>query len=466
MNRHLKTALTASVCIATAALYYHRGIFPRFMTLALASENNARPDPVILHSETLNRADNRRRHMNRLYDKMDNDLYESTLSPLLFDDFVDPVNEASPSLYLGTGNDPTVEVFGGRAALSSLARKIDFDSAAGTFPTQSRSVRVPISIWVVGNHTDLENRITRSGYDPGISGDSVSIDSGVDYLLDDGLVIGLGIGWSNTLGETGARQLRYRESNLAVSPYFVARMTDWLNLRGSLSIGKSMIRQSAIEAPPTSMRYAENLESRTFSNSIGFASKYEFGGLPLSVQLDGDMITAHEYIDAARAADGGVVGANTAKTRLFDAALEARYQLDFGPHRIIPFAGQEETISLLNQNYGRSGSTRYYGGSDYRYDPLGFDLSITGFREVANSSQPLEGIRSELALTRDLPQSYVTLQPFVTVETTNLYLDTGGGITQSWATLPGQLSFEVRRKFTYEVQHSDYTGLLTIDFPF
>lgn len=89
MHRHLKTALAATVCIATAALYYHRGVLPRMISLAFAGDGGARPDSLILRSETLNRADNRRRHMNRLYDKIDNDLYESTISPLLFDDFVD-----------------------------------------------------------------------------------------------------------------------------------------------------------------------------------------------------------------------------------------------------------------------------------------------------------------------------------------------------------------------------------------
>ncbi len=34
-------------------------------------------------------------------------------------------------------------------------------------------------------------------------------------------------------------------------------------------------------------------------------------------------------------------------------------------------------------------------GRDDRYDPLNFDLSITGFREVATNSEALEGIRSE-----------------------------------------------------------------------
>ena len=32
-----------------------------------------------------------------------------------------------------------------------------------------------------------------------------------------------------------------------------------------------------------------------------------------------------------------------------------------------------------------------------------------------------------MALTQDLPPSYVMLQPFVTVETTNLDLDAGAG---------------------------------------
>ncbi|MFV1851438.1 MAG: autotransporter domain-containing protein [Thalassospira sp.] len=466
MHRHTKTILAATVCVATAAIYASRGVTPNIITLAFAEDDGVGPAPPILRSETLNRANNRRRHMNRLYDKMDKDIYDSTLAPLLFDGFIPPAEQATENLQFGSGVTTPSEVFGGRAALSSLARKIDFDSAAGTFPTQSRTVRVPISIWVVGNQADLENRVTGSGYDPGLSGDTVSIDSGVDYLVGDGLVLGLGAGWGSTLGESSKHQLRYRESNFALSPYFVARVTDWLNLRGSVSLGKSTIRQSAIGTVPNDLPYAETIESTTLSNSIGFGSEYEFGVVPLSLSLEGDMITAREYLGDGRATDGGLIAGSTATTRLFDAALEARYRLSFGNHRIIPFAGQEETISLLNQNYGRSGSTRYYVGSDYAYDPLNFDLSIQGFRDLATGSDPVEGVRSEFSLSRDMFQSQLTLQPFVSIESTNRYLDTGGGVTQEWGHFPGQLRFEVRRKLTYEIPRGNYTGLLSIDVPF
>jgi len=63
-------------------------------------------------------------------------------------------------------------------------------------------------------------------------------------------------------------------------------------------------------------------------------------------------------------------------------------------------------------------------------------------------------------------QSQVTLQPFVSIESTNRYLDTGGGVTQEWGRFPGQLRFEVRRKLTYEIPRGNYTGLLSIDVPF
>ncbi|MEQ9347654.1 MAG: hypothetical protein RIG26_14540 [Thalassospira sp.] len=466
MHKDLKTALTATVYLASVGLFQHYGIIPRFLPLALAREDGARPDAPILRSETLNRAHNRRRHMDRLYDKMDDDLYDTTFAPLFLENALPSDAPSASRLQFGSTDDILQQAFSGRAALTSLAGKIDFDSAAGTFPTQSRTFRTPISIWVSGNITDLENRITGSGYDPGLSGDTVSIDSGVDYLIDDGLVVGLGVGWGSTLGESAARQLRYRESNLSVSPYFVARMTDWLNLRGSLSMGKSTITQSAIGTVPDDLRYAETLGSSTISSTIGFGSKYEFGILPVNVELYGDMITAREYVQNARADDGSMIFGNTATTRLFDAGAEGRYRLLMGDHVIVPFAGQEQTISMMNQNYGRSGSTRYYAGSEYAYEPLNFDISIQGFREMATNADLVEGIRSEFALTHDLPRGYATLQPFINVESTNLYIDTGGGMTYDWGRIPGQVNFEVRRKFTYEIHHRDYTGLVSIDFPF
>lgn len=469
MHRSLPTVLIASVYLVSTSLYLHRSLLPDFVSLAFAGNEGARPDTPILRSETLNRANNRRRHMNRLYDKMDDDLYDSTLGPLLLDNTTPAENQPATALELGTGDSATLEAFGGRAALRSLARKLDFDSAAGTFPTQSRTANVPLSIWVLGNQIDLENQISGTGYDPGLSGDTVSIDSGVDYLVNDGLVLGLGISWGSTDGEALARQLRYSESNLAVSPYFVARMTDWLNLRGSFSFGQSTIDQSAIGTVPDTVRYAETLESSTISNSIGLGAHYEFGNLPLTIQLDGDMITARKYLKAARTTDGSMMTENTAATRLLDAQAEARYRITLGEldhHRIIPFAGQQETIALMNQNFGRRGSTRYFVGSEYSYDPLNFGLSLQGFREMATDAELLEGIRSEVSLSHHLPQGYGTLSPYVSAEQTNAYLETGGGFTHDWGAFPGQISVELRRKFTYEIHHSTYSGLVTMDFTF
>lgn len=467
MHRRFQTAVIATACLAaiTYALYRETRQ-PPIIAQAFARDDAARPDAPVLRNKTTTRTENQRRHMNRLYDKMDDDLYDSRLAPLLSESFLSPPQQATENLQFGMGTPTPSEILAGRAALSSLARRIDFDSAAGTFPTQSRNVRVPISIWLAGNHSALENRITGSGYDPGLSGDTISLDSGVDYLVDDGLVLGMGIGWGSTVGESSTRQLRYRENNLALSPYFVSRITDWFNLRGSISLGQSTISQSPTGLVPDNLDYAETLDSTSISNSIGFGTDYEFGAVPLRIQLEGDMVTAREYIDAARATDGGLLPGNIATTRLFDTSVEARYRLGFGNHKIIPFAGQEQTISLLNQDYGRSGSRRYYAGSDYAYDPLNFDLSVQGFRDIATGQQDITGIRTEFSLTHDVVRSSMMLEPFVSIESTNLYLDTGGGITQQWSRFPASVSFELRRKLTYEVQHGDYTGLLSIDVPF
>ena len=168
----------------------------------------------------------------------------------------------------------------------------------------------------------------------------------------------------------------------------------------------------------------------------------------------------------AKANDGSNIAASIATTRLFDAQAQARYRIALGEHSIIPFAGQQETIALMNQDYGRSGSTRYFVGSEYAYDPLNFGLSLQGFRELGSDADPLEGVRSEVSLSSDLPQGYGTLSPYLSAEQTNLYLETGGGITHDWGGIPGQLSLEVRRKFTYDIHHSDYSGLMTVDFNF
>lgn len=467
MHRPFQTAVIATICLAAVTYVLRRETNqPPIIPQAFARDDVARPDAPVLRNETTTRMQNQRRHMNRLYDKMDEDFYDSRLAPLLSESFLAPPQQATEHLQFGSGTPTASEILAGRSALSSLAGRIDFDSAAGTFPTQSRSARAPISIWLAGNHAELENRITGSGYDPGLSGDTLSIDSGVDYLIDDGLVIGMGVGWGSTVGESSSRQLRYRENNLALSPYFVSRVTDWFNLRGSISLGQSTIDQSPIGSVPDNLHYAETLDSTNISNSIGFGTDYEFATLPLRIQIDGDMITAREYIDAASATNGGLVPGSVATTQLFDASIEARYRLSIGKHRIIPFAGQEETISLLNQNYGRSGSTRYYAGTDYAYDPLNFDLSIQGFHDIATGAEDITGIRSEFSLIHDVARSSMTLEPFVSIESTNLYLDTGGGITQQWGRSPASVSFELRRKLTYEVSHGDYTGLISIDVPF
>ena len=467
MHRRFQAAVIATVCLAAVTYVLRREISqPPIIPQAFARDDAARPDAPVLRNKTTTRTANQQRHMNRLYDKMDEDLYDSRVAPLLFDGFLSPPQQATEHLQFGMGTPTPSEILAGRNALSSLARKLDLDSAAGTFPTQSRSVHAPISIWLAGNHSELENRITGSGYDPGLSGDTISIDSGVDYLIDDGLVLGIGVGWGSTVGESSTRQLGYRENNLALSPYFVSRVTDWFNLRGSISLGQSTIRQSLIGSVPDNLRYAERLDSTSISNSIGFGTDYEFGAVPLRIQLDGDITTAREYVDAARATSGGLVPGSIATTQLFDASVEARYRLGFGNHEIIPFAGQDETISLLNQNYGRSGSTRYYAGADYAYDPLSFDLSIQGFRDIATGSEDITGIRSEFSLIHDVAQSSMTLEPFISIESTNLYLDTGGGITQQWGSFPASVSFELRRKLSYEVSHGNYTGFLTIDVPF
>ncbi len=427
---------------------------------AFARDQHVRPDAPVLRSETINRSENRLRHMNRLYNKMDDDLYDTKITPFF-------LNTAQlPSAPDGLQFGGAAGTYSGREALSSLAGQIDFDSAAGTFPFQARGPNAPLSIWVSGNQTSLSNHISEGGYDPQLGGDTLSIDSGVDYMLDDGLVVGLGVGWGNTEGTIGAHQLRFRETSLSVTPYLVARMTDWLNLRGSLSFGQSDIHQSATGEVPDNLAYARTRDSHTVSSSIGFGSHYELGFIPLSVSLDGDMITAREYFASARAVNGDRIADSIAHTQTFDGTAEMRLHLGNQTHAFTPFSGRDETIAMMNQNFGRSGVSRYFVGSEYAYTPLGFNIEMRGFRETATDTSILEGVRSEINVTRDLPGNWGTVNPHVMTESTNQYLELGGGLTHDWGQIPGQLRLEMRRTFSYEVQQGEFSSLVTIDFPF
>ncbi|MET4732205.1 hypothetical protein ABIE64_000905 [Thalassospira sp. MBR-102] len=465
VKRRSYISLAISACLAFAML----GLLLRHEIVPNANaedDGSGRPDAPILRSETLNRAANQQRHIDRLYDKMENDLLGSTIGPLFLDDSVPAPEQPPNALALGTGNATTIETFGGRSALASIAKKLDFDTANGTFPNQTRRGASPISLWVHGSQTDIENRVTDTGYNPNLSGDVISIDTGVDYLVDDSLIIGLGVGWGSTLSEAAARQVLYRENNVTFSPYFVSRMTEWLNIRGSVGMGTSTITQSAIDGGPDDLSYAENLESSTLSSSIGFGTEYDLGFLPVTVSLDGDIITAREEFESARGADGSLIPARTALTQLFDSTAEARYNLVLGDHRLVPFAGQDQTITLMNQGYGRSTNRRYFAGSEYAYDPWNFGLSLEGFREFAPNTDPLEGVRSELSLSSELPYGYGILSPYVTSENTSTYSQLGGGITHDWGGIPGQMSLEVQRKLTFATEHNNLSGLMTIHFDF
>ncbi|WP_339860944.1 hypothetical protein [Thalassospira alkalitolerans] len=464
MKRRTYISLVIAACLAIAILapFSRREIVPN----ANAGNGDSRPDAPILRSETLNRTGNQKRHIDRLYQKMETDIVGSMLEPLFLDDSIPPSEQPPNALALGTGDATTIETFGGRSALASIARKLDFDSANGTFPNQSRRRATPISIWLHGSQADIENRVSETGYNPGLSGDVISIDTGVDYLVDDSLIVGLGIGWGSVLSEVAARQVLYRENNVTFSPYFVSRMTEWLNIRGSLGIGSSTIAQSAINGGANDLNYAESLDSATLSSSIGFGAEYDLGFVPVTLSIDGDMITAREKFETARAADGTMVPARTALSQLFDTTAEARYDLVLGDHRLVPFAGQDQTVTLMNQGYGRSTNRRYFAGSEYTYDPWQFGVSVEGFREFPPNVAPLEGIRSEITLQSELPYGYGVLSPYVNGETTGTYLQMAGGITHDWGTIPGQMSIEFQRKLTFATEHNNLSGLLTVHFDF
>lgn len=460
---YILTAIAACLALVMLAILLRHEIAP---TASAEDDGPNRLDAPILRSETINRSANQQRHINRLYDKMEKDLVGSIIGPLFLDNSIPAPAQPPNALALGTGDATTIETFGGRSALASIAKKLDFDTANGTFPNQARRGATPISLWVHGSQTDIENRVTDTGYNPNLSGDVISIDTGVDYLVDDSLIIGLGVGWGNTLSEAAARQVLYRENNVTFSPYFVSRMTKWLNIRGSIGIGSSTITQSALNGGSDDLGYAENLESSTLSSSIGFGMNYDLDFLPVTLRLDGDIITAREEFDSARAVDGSLIPARTAWNRIFDSTAEARYRLVLGDHHLVPFAGLDQTVTLMNQGYGRATNRRYFAGTEYAYDPWQIGMSVEGFREFSPNSDTVNGLRSELSLRSELPYGYGVLSPYVTSENTSTYLQMGGGITHNWGTIPGQMSLEVQRKLTFETEHNNLSGLMTIHFDF
>mgnify|MGYP003117384515 CR=1 FL=1 len=122
-------------------------------------DGSGRPDAPILRSETLNRAANQQRHIDRLYDKMENDLLGSTIGPLFLDDSVPAPEQPPNALALGTGNATTIETFGGRSALASIAKKLDFETdptldshTQPDFLAKSKKLVQPVGPWQPDRH--------------------------------------------------------------------------------------------------------------------------------------------------------------------------------------------------------------------------------------------------------------------------------------------------------------------------
>ncbi|WP_085579299.1 autotransporter domain-containing protein [Thalassospira mesophila] len=451
----------STACVAVSTLPSGRGV-PPWITPALAAQDKylRTTESPILRTETMTRTKNRLGHLDRLSDRLDGNFVADTLQPLFLDGSIAPQDQPDDALALGTDVASQIESYSGRDALGSLAERIDFDSANGSFPTQDRATERAMSIWVHGTRQSIDNRITHDGFNPGLDGDVIAVDTGVDYRIDTSTIVGIAIGWGSTASDIAARQTLYRENNVTFSPYFLSRMTDWLKLNGSLGIGSSDITRTGMASS-----YENTSSSMTYSGSVGFDAEQNLGQTPLSLRLSGNLITARESYGKHFTPNGEIVSGHIASSTLFDSEAEARYRIEMGDHILTPFLGENQTMSVLNEGYGRDQSRRYFTGTDYNYTPLGLNASLEAFRDFTPGDQPYEGVKGELRFSTILPRDYGTLQPFVNTERDSDAVKLGGGIDHYWTELSGHVGLEINQTVTFDQTDKDpLSGLLTISF--
>ena len=450
-----------TACIAVSTLSPDR-VIPSWINRALAAQNKIlrTTESPILRTETMTRTQNRLGHLDRLSDRLDGNLVNNTLQPLFLDSSK-PASEQPPNaLAMGTDVASQIESYSGRDALGSLAERIDFDSANGSFPTQDAATERAISIWVHGTRKSIDNRVTHDGFDPGLNGDVIAVDTGVDYRVDTSTIIGLALGWGSTASDIAARQTLYRENNVTFSPYFLTRMTDWLKLNGSLGIGSSDITRSGLAST-----YENTSSSMTYSGSLGFDAEQNLGQTPLSLRLSGNLISARESYGKHFTPNGEIVTGHVATSTLFDSEAEARYRIEMGEHIFTPFFGENQTMSVLNEGFGRDQTRRYYTGTDYTFSPFSLNASLRAFREFNPGAAPEEGVKGELRFSTTLPRDYGTIQPFLNTERDTDAIKLGGGFDHYWTDFSGHVGLEVRQTVTFDQTDKDpLSGLVTLSF--
>jgi hypothetical protein len=452
----------STVCMAFPATFDWSQIGPWVVASAWAGTDNPgqSSESPILRTESMSRAANRRNHINRLYDHLDGDFVSTTLRPLMLDQDAN-TSASSGALAMGTDIASSIESYSGRDALGSLAARVDFDSANGTFPTQKATSDRAMTIWMRGSRNTIDNRTTADGYDPQLSGDVIQMDSGVDYRIDDATIAGISIGWGNTDSTNAERQVLYRENNVTFSPYFLTRLTEWLKLNGSLGFGTSDITRTS-----TNGTYADTSSSKTYSASVGFSAQRNLANTPLSVSLDGNLISAREYYDTFQNSLGETISDHFASSTLFHTKTEAKYKLALGGGQALsPFVGESQTTSVLNEGFGDAQARRYYTGANYSFSPLNLDARVEAFREFSSDPDPWEGVNAEIRFSQDLPRGYGTVVPFLNTERDTDAIKWGGGIDHYWPSLSGHLGLQVQQTMTFDTtDNNPMSGLLTLSF--
>ncbi|PKR54160.1 autotransporter domain-containing protein [Thalassospira marina] len=450
-----------TACVAVSTLPPDR-VIPPWINSALAAQDKTSrtTESPILRTETMTRAQNRLGHLDRLSDRLDGNFVANNLQPLFLDGST-PASEQPPgALAMGTDVASQIESHSGRDALGSLAERIDFDSANGSFPTQDRATERAISIWVHGTRQSIDNRIADDGFNPGLNGDVIAVDTGVDYRIDTSTIVGVALGWGSTASDIASRQTLYRENNVTFSPYFLTRMTDWLKLNGSLGIGSSDITRTGL-----SSSYENTSSSMTYSGSVGFDAEQNLGQTPLSLRLSGNLISARESYGKHFTPNGEIVSGHVATSTLFDSEAEARYRIEMGEHIFTPFFGENQTMSVLNEGFGRDQSRRYFTGTDYAYTPLSLNASLQAFREFNPGEETYEGIKGELRFSTKLPRDYGTLQPFLNTERDTDAVKVGGGIDHYWSEFAGHVGVQINQTVTFDQTDKDpLSGLVTLSF--
>ena len=190
------------------------------------------------------------------------------------------------------------------------------------------------SSWVDTNYTVVDNSLVNSTDDQRFDGDIITVSSGLDYWVNKKLLVGTYVSYSDVALDTTFNDGTYDEKSLGIAPYILYKLTDNLQLNGSVGYYYGDIDQ---KQDITSSVVSSSTKANTVFSSIELKHKYKVENSPLQV------VTSFGYSHSRRVVDSFVDSAATlnakqvSKSSQFNLGAEFRYAIKTNDYSYQPF---------------------------------------------------------------------------------------------------------------------------------